>query len=106
MKKLYTHENRLIVFNLKNLLEEQGISCFIENEFSSSGAGVLAPVETWPEIWVSEDYQFEKAEKIITEMLRIKTHGVDWICSICSESNSENFNICWKCNSPVPEKNK
>ena len=99
MKKLFTHENRLIVFNLKNLLEEQGINCHIENEFSSSGVGVLAPFETWPEIWV-EEYQFDKAEQIVDETLNNQSAGGDWVCSGWGESNGSNFNLCWKCNSP------
>jgi len=97
LKKLFTHENRLIVFNLKNLLQEQGISCHIENEFSSSGVGVLAPFETWPEIWVTEDSQFDRADQIISETLNNQTTSVEWICSHCGESNAGNFNICWNC---------
>ncbi len=97
MKKLFTHENRLIVFNLKNVLEEQGINCFIENEFSSSGAGVLAPFETWPEIWV-EQYQFDKAEGIVSDMLNNQSSKADWVCSECGESNGSKFEVCWNCN--------
>ena len=97
MKKLFTHENRLIVFNLKNVLEKQGISCFIENEFSSSGAGVLSPLETWPEIWV-EEYQFDKADEIVSDMLNNQSPKVDWVCADCGESNGSNFEVCWNCN--------
>ena len=39
MKKLYTHENRMIIFNLKNVLEREGIQSVVMNEYSSGGAG-------------------------------------------------------------------
>lgn len=58
MKKVFTHENRLIVFNLKNLLQEQGIECLVKNEFASGGVGDLSPFETWPELWVLNDPRF------------------------------------------------
>jgi len=34
MKKLYTHENRMIIFNLKNVLEGEGIDCSVINEYA------------------------------------------------------------------------
>ena len=39
MKKLYTHENRIIVFNLKNVLQAEGIEAVVVNEFAAGGAG-------------------------------------------------------------------
>ena len=58
MKKLYTNENRMIIFNLKNVLLSKGIECSVINEFASGGAGDLATFDTWPELWVSDDDRF------------------------------------------------
>ena len=65
MKKVFTHENRLIVYNVKNLIEEQGVACMIKNEFSAGGVGELAPFETWPEVWILDDDQYERVVRII-----------------------------------------
>ena len=98
MEKVFTHENSLIVFNIKNVLEDHGIECLIKNEFSSGGAGVLSPLETWPEIWVDNKIQADRAEKIIDDALKEQSTGSEWVCSECGESNSSNFNMCWNCN--------
>ena len=97
MKKVFTHENRLIVFHIKNLLEEQGISCSIKNEFASGGVGDLSPFETWPEIWV-DDEQSDQADQVILENARAEPMAKDWVCTVCGEVNDSQFKICWKCN--------
>lgn len=105
MEKVFTHENHLIVFNLKNILEDHGIDCSIKNEYSSSGAGVLSPLETWPEIWVENKTESLKAEQIIAQTLGDFTSGKEWICTNCGEKNSANFKICWNCNQARSEPN-
>lgn len=100
MKKVFTHENRLIVFNIKNLLEDQGINCLIKNEFSSGGVGDLSPFETWPEVWVSDDKKIDLAEQIIKQMQQGQSPEEEWVCKQCGESNGGNFHSCWNCNMP------
>ncbi|MBC8212310.1 MAG: DUF2007 domain-containing protein [Gammaproteobacteria bacterium] len=101
MKKLYTHENRLIVFNIKNLLEDAGIQCLIKNEFASGGAGDLVPIETWPEVWVTNERQLEQAQQMLLSLFsedQTPTH--EWICGHCHEVNDSNFVLCWNCSQP------
>lgn len=98
MKQLFTHENRLIVFNLKNLLQEQGIECRVENEFASGGVGLLSPLETWPELWLLDQGEFERAERIIQQALAGPESSRRWRCTGCGERNDDNFEICWSCN--------
>lgn len=101
MKKVFTHENRLIVFHVKNLLQGQGIDCQVKNEFSSGGVGDLSPFETWPEIWV-DDEQTSEAEQIINQHSLDVTIDSEWICPHCGERNDGNFKICWNCNAANP----
>jgi len=98
VKQVFTHENRLIVYNIKNLLEEQGIECVIKNEFAGGGVGDLAPFETWPELWVTEPKQYGQAEQIIQQTREIIS-GKPWVCPSCGESNESNFELCWSCGS-------
>ena len=96
MQKVFTHENRLIVFHIKNILHDEGIECLIKNEFAGGGVGDLAPFETWPEIWVSDPDQ-DSALKLIKENLAKVPSGKEWICDHCGETNSFDFQVCWKC---------
>ncbi len=65
MIKIFTHENRLILFNIKNLLEAEGIETVVRNEFSSSAVGDLSPFETWPELWLLHDEDLPRAQEIV-----------------------------------------
>ena len=99
MKKIYTHENRLLVFNLKNLLQEQGIECMVKNEFASGGVGDLAPFETWPELWVVDEGDYESAELVVAQLEQ--KDGADVFCPHCGEGNGSQFRICWKCGESI-----
>ena len=100
MKRIFTHENRLIVFNLKNLLSEQGIPCIVKNEFSGGAVGDLAPFETWPELWVLNDSDFERAEDLIQQLQQEDEREVK--CPHCGEMSAAQFRICWNCGNSLP----
>jgi len=96
MKKLYTHENRMIIFNLKNVLEDAGINVVIMNEFASSGAGDLATFDTWPELWVENESQFTQAQDILDGIV-FNPKDDYWFCRGCQEKNDAAFQLCWNC---------
>lgn len=96
MKKLYSTENRMIVFNLKNVLESEGIPARVVNEYAAGGAGDLATFDTWPELWVEDDSQFQQAEDIIQSILK-NDREKHWFCRGCQEKNDAAFRICWQC---------
>ena len=96
MKKLYTSENRMIIFNLKNVLLNKGIDCSVINEFASGGAGDLATFDTWPELWISDDDRFAEAESILTEIVFDQNESY-WYCRGCNEKNTGAFELCWNC---------
>ena len=96
MEKVFTHENRLLVFNIKNLLQAEGINCQIKNEYSSGGVGDLSPFETWPEVWVPEELG-AKAREIIHQHSISEPSATKWYCSNCGEKNEGNFHVCWNC---------
>ena len=100
MKKVFTHENRMIVYNLRNLLVEAGIATEVRNEFAGGGVGDLAPFETWPELWIENDSRFAEAEAIVARVLQADD-GDDWSCPACRESNPAAFDLCWKCGRPA-----
>jgi len=65
MKLIYTHENRIMALNIRNVLINHGFDVALNNEFASSASGGLAPFDTWPEVWLLKDDDFDNAKKII-----------------------------------------
>lgn len=102
MKLVYTHENRLFVANAHNLLEQAGIQAIWKNEFTSSAIGEIAPISAWPELWVVEDADVERAATIIRAAFS-PTNLPEWICPQCKEINEPAFEHCWNCQSEKPE---
>jgi hypothetical protein len=100
MKLLYTAENRFLVSNIRNIVENAGIPLLLKNEFAGGAAGDLVPLETWMEVWV-EDNDFDKANALINTSFSSK-HDQDWTCKQCAETNDASFEFCWQCQSEAP----
>ncbi len=96
MKLVYTHDNRILVENAKNVLEQNGINVFLKNEFLEAGIGELSAVDTWPELWVQHDEDVSRAKEIIAKLMD-SLEGELWICSVCGEQNEPSFEVCWQC---------
>jgi hypothetical protein len=101
MKLLYTNENRYLVHNIQNLVENSGIAIMLKNEFAAGAAGDLVPLETWLELWVIHDADYDKAIETISSSFS-DNDDAEWICSHCQETNDASFEFCWNCqNSPL-----
>jgi hypothetical protein len=98
MKLIYTNENRIMVMNVKNVLNNNGYQVIVNNEFASSASGGLAPFDTWPEVWLLEDEDFEEAKKVIAS-INAELSLITWKCKDCNEVNDQTFDFCWKCHS-------
>ena len=96
MKLIYTHENRIMALNIRNVLINHGFDVSLNNEFASSASGGLAPFDTWPEVWLLKDDDFDNAKKII-ESISYNSIQAAWECKKCQEENDESFDYCWKC---------
>ena len=96
MKKIFSHENRMILFNIRNLLQAEGIETRLVNEFAAGGIGDLPAFDTWPELWLEDESRLGEAEAIITAALE-GGRGQAWYCRGCQERNEASFQICWKC---------
>lgn len=96
MKLIYTQQNRFLVNNARNIVENAGIETVLKNEYASGAAGDLAPFDTWLELWVVNDADYAEAMKLI-EAISAKETGAEWQCAYCGERNDASFDICWKC---------
>jgi len=96
MKRIFTHENRIILFNIRNVLQAAGIETRVVNEFAAGGAGDLPTFDTWPELWLEDDTRYQAAERILAEIFDGR-EGQEWVCPGCGEANDAAFQICWNC---------
>lgn len=96
MKMFYTNENHFIVNNIKNLVEAQDVNIFIKNEFSQGAVGEISAFDSWPELWVYDDSDFDRVV-VIVKSLHSNNETIDWVCKGCSETNDASFEICWNC---------
>jgi hypothetical protein len=97
MKRVYSTDNIAKAWNIRNVLEQQGIEAVVKNEQLYSVAGELPITECMPEVWVKPLY-CQRAEQIIAEIENApEPQGADWHCTHCGESNAINFALCWNC---------
>lgn len=102
MKQVYTSENRFLVANARNILEAEGIEVTVRNEHASSAMGELSPLDTWMELWVINECDYERACNILDTSLS-QSSAPEWTCSNCGESNDASFELCWQCGASGPE---
>jgi hypothetical protein len=93
MVRLYSSHDRFIIFRVKDMLEAEGIPCFIKNEFAIGGMGDLSPFDCSPEVWLMD----EEWKKLLQAVVDNKKGQDDWFCPSCKEKNDASFDICWQC---------
>ena len=85
------------VQNIKNLLELNGISSGITNQYLSAEFAGLSPIECWPELWVSNE-DAARAKQIINALLASAASSKgNWVCPKCNEQSEGQFTECWNC---------
>jgi len=97
MKKLTSSESLITIHHYKNLLASEGIPSKIRNEHLGSIMGEMPFVETWPELWVINDLDFDRATQLLNNA-DAESPTTPWTCKSCGEENEGQFAACWKCN--------
>jgi hypothetical protein len=97
MKRVYSHSNSFLVFNIRNILENNHIQCEVRNDILNSVAGEAPPTDLWPEVWVVRERDYLQAERVVEEAIHGNPKAMSWFCSNCSETNEPAFELCWKC---------
>ena len=100
MIKIYSNQNSVIVYNLKNVLEDYGIKCEVRNEII--GRLMNVPNEAWIELWIVDNDDYDAALKIVEDALSDDSDDEDtpeqsWICPNCGEESDSQFTECWNC---------
>ena len=98
MKRLFVSQSLVEVESLKELLSTDGILCTIRNQQGSSLAGEVPFVEVFPELWVVNDADFDRAKELLEEQASgDEVERPMWVCAGCGEKHVGLFTACWKC---------
>jgi hypothetical protein len=100
MKKLTSAESLITINHFKNLLAAEGIETQIRNQHLGSIMGEVPFFETWPQLWVVNDLDFDRAVQLI-DAANVESPTEPWKCPDCGEVNEGQFSICWRCGSPA-----
>jgi len=93
LKRVFSSWNLTIVHHYRNVLEVEGIRAVVKNQYLSSAMGDLPPAECQAELWVLDDADAARAERLL---LHRAPPGTDWQCA-CGERLGAQFTQCWRC---------
>jgi hypothetical protein len=102
LKLIFTSADLVAVSELKDILAAAGITCFINNEVSSTLAGGIPQAECMPELWIEDDAREAEAVQIKKDWLSPQVQGPSWTCPKCGEQLESQFTSCWKCGTAKP----
>lgn len=97
MKKVTSADTVVLINHYKNLLTAEGIAAEIRNEHLNSIYGEMPFTEVWPELWVVNDIDYDRAKQLIDDSIGDESPQESWRCKSCGEDNEGQFAACWKC---------
>ena len=97
MKPLFTSLDLLEIHHLKNVLEAEGIGCWIRNELLSRLAGEVPFLDCSPELHLQRESDRPRAEALVAAWRRPAPPGLPWSCPACGERLEGQFDACWSC---------
>jgi len=97
MKRVASTESLAEIGHYRNVLEQQGIRCMIKNEQLSGALGEVPFLECLPELWVLNDADLDRAERLLAELKSETASGENWRCPDCKQDNEAQFAACWSC---------
>ena len=102
MKPLLCSLNALEIHHVKNVLETEGIRCWIKNELLSRLAGEVPFVDCAMELHLLREEDRPRAESLLEAWRRGGAAGPSWTCTECGERLEGQFSACWKCGAARP----
>ncbi|MDM0044648.1 DUF2007 domain-containing protein [Variovorax dokdonensis] len=100
MRRLAQAPNLAIATLWANVLRHEGIEATVQREFLAAAAGELPPDQCLPEIWLIDDAQFDRADRLLSELRNRPRRR--WHCQACGELVEGGFEECWRCGAMMP----
>ena len=102
MRKLTSCDSLVTINHYRNLLASEGIPTFIRNEHLGSIVGEMPFQEVWPELWVRNDLDYDRALQLLDRAtLEAESPGTPWRCRSCGTEVEGQFAACWNCGTPA-----
>ncbi len=99
MKRVYSSFNSMLVDNLCNVLQQEGVPSEVRNRHSTPLLGTIPLSEAFTELWVDDEH-VERAEEVVRGFVRdveSPQYEGNWTCAVCNTEIEETFDSCWKC---------
>lgn len=97
MRKLTSADSLITISHYRNILASEGIPSFIRNEYLAGIVGEMPFQEVWPELWVKNDLDYDRALQLITGAHTEESPTRPWSCKHCGTENEGQFAACWSC---------
>jgi hypothetical protein len=96
MKRVFVGETLADVGLLKQLLEHEGLDCYVRNEQLGGALGEVPFLECMPELWVLRNDDAERATALIAAA-QAPVAANPWTCASCGERHEAQYAACWRC---------
>jgi hypothetical protein len=96
LKRVFVGETLTDVGLFKQLLEHEGLDCYVRNEQLGGALGEVPFLECMPELWVLRDSDAGRAAALIAAA-QAPVAAEAWVCSNCGEQNEAQYAACWRC---------
>ncbi|CAN5393468.1 DUF2007 domain-containing protein [soil metagenome] len=100
MKRLTSAPNLAIATLWADQMCAAGVKTTVQREYANGAVGHLPPDQTLPELWIEDELQMARAERLLHE-LQHPVHRL-WACQACHEMVEGPFEQCWNCGAPMP----
>jgi len=98
MTALYTTPDLPLAGLLQSVLSAAAIETELRHRYLAGAFGELPPDACWPQIWLLDERDRPRAERILAEVLAAKPRpGPPWQCAGCGEQHAAQFDQCWQC---------
>ncbi len=97
MRRVYTAADLPDAHIVLGLLHQQGIAAQVLGEHARGGVGELPFAETYPEVWVERDEDFDRALAVVRGYEAAQPDTGEVRCAVCGESSPAHFGVCWNC---------
>lgn len=101
MIKAYTAANLQDAHILLGLLAAQRIEARILNAAAQGGLGEIPFTQAYPEVWLTNVRDLDRARAVIEHFDRPLKAGNDLRCARCGEDSPDGFSVCWNCSAAL-----
>jgi len=102
VKRVYRASDLVDARLLADALDDACIRSQLFNASAIGAMGELPLGETWPEVWIIDDRDLDRAQSVVSAHATRPPSRGSVCCAGCGEDNPSNFDCCWNCGADLP----